>query len=61
MATLLQPSIDEAGEAKNALIERREGVEMATAGLRTELTTVRAESSRMLGRLRAYTPEAPHG
>jgi hypothetical protein len=60
LVDLLQDSIEAAGQAKNAIIDLNQGVPVATTELRHQLIEVRAASSRILGRMRAYTGEQPY-
>jgi hypothetical protein len=60
LVDLLERSISAAGDAKNAIIESNQEVNLATAALRHELIQVRAASSRIMGRMRAYTGDQPN-
>jgi hypothetical protein len=61
LVALLRPSIESAGAAKNGVIERKEPIVEATAQLRNELIEIRAATSRIMGRMRAYLGEQPNG
>jgi hypothetical protein len=60
LIALLDPSIEAAGNTKNALIGRNADVRAAAKPLLDELTTARREISRILGSMR-YAPEQPNG